>query len=345
MRKTFTKLLFLGTVFFSVHTYGQNDPYFTHYMLNKQVFNPATAGEKDAICLNVLTHQQWLGQTDGSNFYKDGNATPLSGVNPATSTFSISMPMLKNNQLGVGLMAATDKLGYNRQMYLRGAVSYKFRMGRRLPDGSTDQTLATGLDIGFVQAGIDGSKLNPLQSGDPNIPTSNVNGRKMDLGFGVYYTHQRLFDGFYAGLSMTHLTAPKVDVPNVLTWQTSRYLYALAGSRHDFGNIAVLPSIMVKAIGTPVQVDLGARVMFNEKLVVGGNFRSGDAISVLAGYYIMPNLYAGYAYDFTYSGVGNYIRSGTHEIFVSYCFNVEVGVEKPLKPRYNVRYLEGYTIY
>lgn len=350
MRKNFTKLIVLGTVLFSVHSSAQFDPYYTHYMLNKLAFNPATAGEKDAICVNALTHQQWSKQTDQSKSFFPGsldNSEVFEKVNPVTNSFSITAPLL-NNQLGVGFQAIQDKIGFNTNLYLRGSLSWKFRMGRKMPGpkGSTDQTLAIGADFGMVQVGLDGSKLNPLTPGDPNIPTSQVSGGTFDMGAGVYYTHQRLFDGFYVGASMTHLTAPSVDISNGVNWKTSQYLYVHAGTRHDLGAMALLPSVLIKAIGTPLQVDLGCRALFNAKLVAGLNLRSGDAISMMLGYYVMPNLYLGYSYDITaLSGVGQYSRAGTHELFVSYCFDIKPPPVHGPKPRYNVRYLEGYTLY
>lgn len=346
MLKTFTKLLFLGSVLFSVHSSGQYDPYFTHYMLNKLAYNPAVAGEKDAICVNALTHQQWSGQKDQSTLYHKQINAESPGVNPRTNTLSLTAPLLKNNQLGVGFQFIQDQLGYNTNMYLRGSVAYKIGMGRKLPDGSTDQKLALGMDFGMVQVGLDGTKFNPLQPGDPAIPTTNITGKTFDMGFGVYYTHQRLFDGFYAGISMTHLTAPTVKVGGLIDFSTGRYLYALAGTRHDFGSLAIMPSVLVKALGGPLQVDLGARAMLNEKLVVGVNVRTGDALSLLLGYHILPNLYAGYSYDLTaLSGVNTYTKAGTHELFVSYCFDISPPPPPQVRPRYNVRYLEGYTIY
>lgn len=347
MRKNFTTLIVLGTVLISIHSSAQLDPYFTHYMLNKLAYNPAVAGEKDAICVNALTHQQWLGQQDQSASFFDG-ALPTDAfdkVNPTTNSFSITAPLL-NNQLGVGFQVIQDKIGFNTNTYMRGSLAWKFRMGRKLPDGSTDQTLAVGADFGMVQVGLDGTKYNPLQPGDPRIPTGNVSGGTFDMGAGVYYTHQRIFDGFYVGASMTHLTGPQINIAGSVNWQTSQYLYVLAGTRHDLGAFALMPSMLIKAIGSPLQVDLGCRALFNEKLVAGANLRSGDAISVLLGYYVMPNLYIGYAYDVTaLSGVNKYSRAGTHELFASYCFDIKVPGPPPLKPRYNVRYLEGYTLY
>ncbi|MBI1223190.1 MAG: type IX secretion system membrane protein PorP/SprF [Bacteroidetes bacterium] len=345
MRKNFTKLIVLGTVLFSVHSSAQLDPYYTHYMLNKLAYNPAVAGEKDAICVNGLSHQQWLGQKAQDGIYKPGVGQWNDPVNPATNSFSITAPIL-NNQVGVGFQVITDKLGYTKDTYFRGSLSYKFRMGRKLPDGSTDQTLAIGADFGMIQIQLDGTKYNPLQSGDPKIPSSLVSGGKFDMGAGLYYTHQSLFDGFYAGISMTHITAPSVNIPTAFNLTASRYLYMIAGSRHDFGNLAIMPSIMIKSLGAPTQVDLGVRAMLNDKIVGGINIRSRDALSLLLGYYVQPNLYVGYSYDFTaFSKVNQYTHTGTHEIFASYCFDINPKPEKTLRPRYNVRYLEGYTLY
>lgn len=345
MRINITKLLVLGSVLFSLHSSAQLDPYYTHYMLNKLAYNPAVAGEKDAICLNAISHQQWLGQKDGSAAYKPDAGAWFNAVNPATNGFSITAPLL-NNQLGVGFQMISDKLGFNKNTYMRGSVSWKFRLGRKLPDGSTDQAFAVGADFGLAQVQLDGTKYNPLQSGDPHIPTTLVSGSKFDMGFGVYYTHQRLFDGFYAGLSVTHLTAPKVNIAGILDWSIARYVYLLAGSRHDFGSIAIMPSILAKTSGKGIQVDLGARAMLNNKLVAGANVRTGDAISLLVGYYVLPNLYVGYSYDITaLSGVNAYSSAGTHELFLSFCFDVKTPEPSGPKPIYNVRYLQGYTLY
>ncbi|MHB1278937.1 MAG: PorP/SprF family type IX secretion system membrane protein [Bacteroidia bacterium] len=346
MRLNFTKLLVLGSVFFSLHASAQLDPYYTHYMLNKLAYNPAVAGEKDAICANLITHQQWLGQKDNSRAYKPSETGQwFDAVNPATNGFSITAPLL-NNQLGVGFQVISDKLGFNKNTYMRGSVAWKIRLGRKLPDGSTDQTFAVGADFGMAQVQLDGTKYNPLQPGDPNIPSTLVSGSKFDMGFGVYYTHQRLFDGFYAGLSVTHMTAPTISIAGKIDFSISRYIYFLAGSRHDFGSIAILPSILVKSSAHGVQVDLGARAMLNSKLVFGANVRTADAISLLLGYYIFPNLYVGYSYDMqAISGVRKYTAAGTHELFVSYCFDLKVPGPPPTKPIFNVRYLQGYTLY
>lgn len=347
MRNTFTKLFVIGTVCISVHVNAQFDPYYTHYMLNKLAFNPATAGEKDAICVNALTHQQWLRAVDENARFKNqaaGTQGPFSyrGVNPATNTISITAPIF-NNKIGVGFQAITDKVGHGNQTYMRGSVAYKIRMGRKLPDGSTDQTLAIGADFGMAQVTLDGTKYYAIDP-DPNVPQGLVKGASFDMGAGIYYTHQRIFDGIYAGFSMTHLNNPKVPIGGVLNWDMKPAMYFLAGTRHNLGAISLLPSMLIKTAGK-VQVDLGARILYMDKFVGGLNYRSGDAISVMLGYYFKPNIYIGYSYDVTVSAARKYSPAGAHEIFVSYCFDISSPVPPQVKPRYNVRYLEGYTVY
>ncbi|TNE78687.1 MAG: type IX secretion system membrane protein PorP/SprF [Bacteroidetes bacterium] len=354
MQRTFTRLLFLGTVFFSVQSYGQFAPYYTHYMLNKLAYNPATAGEKDAICVNALSHTQWLGQSaqDPSGFDLGNSTATNSRVNPTTQSISITAPILKNKNLGLGFVAVNDKIGYLSTLYLRGSVAYKHGFGRKIPSDNArgynyDQTLSIGMDFGMVNLTQDGSKYMPIDPTDPQIPNTKVSDGSFDLGAGIYYSNQSLFNGFYTGISMAHLTKPVVTAENAFSFTTERYIHFLAGSEHDLGSISLLPSVMVRTLGGGgVQVDLSARAKMGQKLVLGAGVRSGDAIYLMLGYYIKNNLYAGYSYDFNAlsSSTLKYTKAGTHEIFISYCFDMSFTPPiKTVKPRYNVRYLEGYS--
>jgi len=48
-----------------------------------------------------------------------------------------------------------------------------------------------------------------------------------------------------------------------------------------------------------------------------------DAVSIMAGYYIFPELRLTYAYDLTTSALRN-ASSGSHEIMLNYCFTIEI---------------------
>lgn len=346
MRKTFTSLLTICTVFLTVHSFAQNVPYYTHYMLNKLAFNPATAGEKDAICVTGLVRQQWWGMNDQSTLFNPDIGQPTRKVNPATQAFTITAPLLKDNKLGVGVQVINDKLGYNTALYLRGSLAYKFGFGDLLPNNSRTQTLAVGADFGMVQIGLDGTKYVPLNPGDPQVPTGLVSGNAFDMGFGLYYTHQRLFNGFSAGASIQHLNRPLVDVSGFIAYQTARAINLHAQSRHDMGSFSLLPSALIRmGGGIALQTDVGVRAEFNQKFQLGVNVRTSDAMALMAGYFVQPNLFVSYSYDTNVlsSTTLRYTRTGSHELFVSYCFDFKATPPPPIK-RNNVRYLEGYSI-
>lgn len=351
MYKTFTRILFAVALCFSHWAQAQNDPYYTHYMLNRLAFNPAAAGEKNAICANALTHQQWLGQAADDPAFRTlrgelpGASAP--GVNPSTNTFSITAPFLKKNQLGIGLQAIQDKLGYQSTLQLRLSASYKFGFGRKLLNGENDQIIAVGIDGGMFQGSLDGTQYNPLEPNDPIIPLTKVNGNSTDFGFGLLYTHQTL-NNLYVGLSATHITGGSVRYDwqgGGLDYKLDPHWYLLAGTTHKLNpSISLLPSILVKQIGSKTQIDMTGRVELNNKFLGGLAFRTGDALSLIAGYYIKPNFYAGYSYDTNVaSGIMRYTSAGTHEVFISYCFDLNPPIPPPVRPRYNTRYLQGYS--
>ncbi|NDH90423.1 MAG: type IX secretion system membrane protein PorP/SprF [Flavobacteriia bacterium] len=72
--------------------------------------------------------------------------------------------------------------------------------------------------------------------------------------------------------------------------------------------------------------------------IYGGlGYRNQDAISLMAGYEILPSLRLAYSYDITTSALSGY-SGGSHEIFLNYCFNIEI--PEPIPGSYrNVRFL------
>jgi type IX secretion system PorP/SprF family membrane protein len=69
----------------------------------------------------------------------------------------------------------------------------------------------------------------------------------------------------------------------------------------------------------PVQIDLGARVFYKNKIWVGATYRTKDAIAAMLGYTHKENLTFGYSYDITTSNLKNY-NNGTHELIIALRF-------------------------
>jgi hypothetical protein len=74
-----------------------------------------------------------------------------------------------------------------------------------------------------------------------------------------------------------------------------------------------------------------------DKIYGGLGYRNQDALSLMAGYQILPSLRLAYSYDITTSALSGY-SGGSHEIFLNYRFNIEIPEKVPGSYR-NVRFL------
>ena len=95
MKNKLTLLTTLVLLLYSNPTLlGQQDPMFTKYMFNSQVFNPGYAGSKDYLSINILAREQWWG----------AQATTPSGSSlnygPSTQTFTLQNPVGERVSLG-----------------------------------------------------------------------------------------------------------------------------------------------------------------------------------------------------------------------------------------------------
>jgi hypothetical protein len=134
-----------------------------------------------------------------------------------------------------------------------------------------------------------------------------------------------------------------------LSMQPRRHIYAMGGYDHPLdGDYLVLrTNVLAKTDLSATIADINVNVLWDNMLWAGVSWRPTDAIAPTFGVeYAMEdkqrNTYAkqvfrlGYSYDATTSELRNY-SSGSHEVFLSYCFKFE---SIPVKNRYaNPRFL------
>lgn len=338
MIRRFTIVLTLILVSYAAKS--QQDPYYTHFMLNRIAFNPGTAGYKNSICANLLAHRQWTGVTNEDELQYNPLTVGRQPIGPTTYIASVTAPV-KLLHGGAGLTFMSDAVGYERTVNVK--ASYAFH--HEFKDYSRIQV---GLDVGMLQKEFDGGFYNPRQPNDPLIPTGVTSGRTFDLGLGAFYNNPALAN-LELGVSATHITGGTVEyeangalqevaiVPNI---------YIVASTSHLLSSGIILqPNVWVKTIFTTTQVDLNCRALINQVYVAGLSYRDGgrstflDAFALQLGYYVKPEFYIGYSYDLPLTrGLAG---GGTHELFASYCFTLNKEV-KP--PRWNIdpRHLGGY---
>ncbi len=167
---------------------------------------------------------------------------------------------------------------------------------------------------------------------DVNIPTTNVSAGTFDVGFGAYFNTDKLF----AGISASHLNQGKINFSEINT-KMIRHYYLMAGYGIDLtSSLTLKPMIQLKSDAVSTQIDANANLMINNRFWIGGSYRIQDAIVLLAGLEIIPNLRLGYSYDLTTSDIKTY-SSGTHEIMLGYCYKPNKIIKRQFHR--NVRFL------
>ena len=83
-------------------------------------------------------------------------------------------------------------------------------------------------------------------------------------------------------------------------------------------NLKLKPALLTKAVsGAPLQVDLSATFLFNEKFSFGAAYRWDAAVSGLVGFQLNEQLMLGMAYDRETTALGGtQFNDGSFEIFL-----------------------------
>lgn len=312
MKKNFLFIVFL--VLLQTAT-AQQDPQFSQYQLNTISVNPAYAGSRGQLSFAGLYRSQWVG---------------LAGA-PETLTLNLHSP-IRESKVGYGISIVNDNIGDGvvQETYLDGVVSYSL-------DVSRFAKLSFGLKVGGSLINLD---FNGLRNFDAEtVQQDNIENRfSPNFGLGVYY-HT---DKFYLGLSAPNILETEffdngindANSPNFLAAQRINY-FAIAGYVFDVGpTLKLKPATLVKAVlGAPLQVDVSASLLFNERFSLGAAYRFDAAVSALAGFQISDQLLLGLAYDREVTELGQTrFNSGSFEVFLR--FDLLQSFRRTVSPRF-----------
>lgn len=293
----------LGLSFFQ-NSYAQQDPQYTQYMYDHANVNPAYAGSTGSVDIFGVYRTQWVG-LDGA---------------PKTATLSATAP-IGTTGLGVGFHLTNESIGAMDENNISVDLSYAI-------DLNYDYKLSFGLKGTGNLLDVDYSKLQIYNPADP-VSQENINNEfSLNMGAGVFLYS----DKAYVGVSIPKLfTATRYDDNDTKTMREKMHLYLTAGYVFDLAtNWQLKPAALIKTVqGSPLQVDLSANALYNEKFTIGIGYRWDAAVSLLAGYQIRKNMFIGYSYDMDTSSLARY-NSGSHEIFMRFnIFNNNRGSSSP----------------
>ncbi len=299
LKKNFLLLILFVSVV-SIHKVkAQQDAQYTQYMFNTLSVNPAYAGSRGQLSAAALYRAQWVG-LDGA---------------PETFTLNLHSP-IRNSRLGYGISIVKDDIGEGvvSETFLDAVISYTI-------DVSLEGKLSFGLKAGGNILNLDFNQLRNFDLEPVNV--DNIENRfSPNVGLGVYYHTNK----FYAGLSAPNLfqtehfdnSQTNSTAVNFLSKERINF-YLITGYVFDIGgDFKFKPALLTKAVGgAPLQVDVSANFLFNDKFSFGAAYRWNAAVSALAGFQISDQLMLGLAYDKETTELGGtQFNDGSFEIFL-----------------------------
>lgn len=282
---------------------AQQDLQFTQFMFNKIYYNPGVAGSGGAICVNAVHRSQWVG-FDGA---------------PTSQNINVNAP-LKKLHGGLALKISNDQIGFFQNF--NAGLGYAYQMD--LADG----TLGFGVNFElFTKTVSNAGWLPPDPTAiDIVIPTSNTQGITVDGSLGVYYEN----DTWWAGVSSARLVETPTDLDNsfnsITRYYNRRHYYVMGGYNWQAPgtNWELKPSLLLKSdFAASSVLDVNITGVYNNKFWGGVSYRLTEAAAVNIGYQFTESLRAGYSYDIPITQISQQ-GGGSHEIFLSYCFKVEI---------------------
>jgi type IX secretion system PorP/SprF family membrane protein len=279
---------------------------YSQYYWNDFVINPAFTGIKNTPRVQLGYRNQWSGFKGAPKTYTIGGHTSL-----------------KNNNMGIGgMIFSDDQGGAIQQNGVMLNYSYNLKIDKQ-----------SGISFGI--AGILIQNINP----DATLQ-SNVKQVAPDMNFGlVYHLKNKLFIGLAANQLISSRLNKLNSVPVITTGNKLIRHYNLSASylAKVNANISLEPYAMLRTTFiTSPQVELGAKVTYNDFVFGGLSYRNKDAVIGLIGLNYKQFMFA-YSYDFTTSGIRNY-SSGSHEVLFAYQFNKkskipEIIIVQPSQPK------------
>ena len=288
----------------TVSGFAQQDSQYTHYMYNTININPAYAGSRGVTSIFGLHRTQWVG-LDGA---------------PTTNAFSINTP-IRNSRLGLGLSFVNDKIGASDQNNISADLSYTIPTSEKY-------NLSFGIKATANLLNVDYTKLDRYNGGSPVFQNNIDNEFSPNIGAGVYYHSDKMYVGFSVP---NFLDVKHFDDNASAAIQDRMHYYLMGGYVFDVSpSVKLKPSVLTKMVsGAPLQVDVSANVLLEDKFTLGLSYRWSAAATAMAGIQVTDGLLIGYSYDFDTTSLENY-NSGSHEIFLRFeLFNIQKRIITP----------------
>ena len=326
MKKIFYLILFVGIC---KNSQGQQKPYYTQYILNNYILNPAVTGIENYFDLKASYRKQWDG-LDGapvsSYLTIHGPIGKTDERTTATSFEKVDDNPYKSKVLensdpasahhGVGFSIISDKTGYITRTTATASYAY------HLPINNT-MMLSAGFMGGITNVSMDKTKI-VWGSLNPNDPAVGINNGEImntlpELGAGLWLYGKN----FFVGTSVLNIVPGKFRlVQNDKYGNSFKPHFFLQGGYRYFisDDVSVLPSFAIQNIAPlPMFIHANVKMQYQDLLWIGGGYRINDELSGIAfmsGINLARTLNFSYSYNSSpNSRLKNYVGN-THEFLI-----------------------------
>lgn len=320
-------LFFTGAVI-CCSVMAQQKPYYTQYILNNYIINPAFAGIENYSDLKFSYRNQWqdlegapvttyltyhrpFGKTDARNTVTSMRSASDNPYLNYEDGASASAP-----HHGVGLTFISDKTGYISRNTFGLTYAYHQPVSNQL-------ILSAGMTAGFTNVTLDRTKIvwGTLDANDPAIGYNSGDLRRVmpELAAGIV-----LYDSsFFFGASVLNVVPGKLRfVKNNLYGDYFKpHIFLQSGYKFYLNDdLSLIPSVSVQFINPlPVFVHLNAKLNYDNLFWLGAGYRIKDHLSglaVMTGINLGKTVNLGYSYNTTVNGNLKTYIGNTHEIVV-----------------------------
>lgn len=293
---------------FSSKIQAQQDAQYTQYMYSTQVINPAYGASQEFPTVSLLARSQWAG---------------IEGA-PKTGILATNVPLGEQQKTALGISVVHDVIGPATQTNLSIDYAYNLKINNQYK-------LALGLKAGAELLNIDFNKLKVDDAGDFFESAIDQN-LQPQVGAGIYFYDNRFYTGFSVPnvLQNSHFD----DQDNAIEKNRQHYYLMLGYVFPINENIKFKPATLFKVVnGAPLQWDFSANFLFYDRLTFGAAYRWSSAVSLLAGFQVIDQIFIGAAYDHETTALKNY-SNGSYEVVARFTIFNKRNCACSLKPRF-----------
>lgn len=322
------RIIFILCCWISVSVTAQQRPYYTQYIMNNYIINPAVAGIENYWDVKASHRMQWVGLQDApvttyltihgplkkSNYERESPTTfRARGENPRGEAYWRDYTAA-DPHAGVGFTIINDKTGPLNRFAAYGTYAYHVGL-------SPKTNLSAGVSVGMTNVSLDASKLDfGAITVDPAVGSSGVINRlKPDVSAGLWLYSKDYFVGLSAQQIIPQNVSFSDNTVSLTGGKLIPHLFLSAGYRMQLSDdVTFLPSMLIRYISPlPVGYDVNAKFQYQDIMWLGASYRYNDGFAAMLGVNLNHSINIGYSYDIQTSKL-NTVSRGTHEILIGF---------------------------